>query len=396
MTTDLPVLQQWTKRFTVASAGALIIYLFANLLHISHQTSVLICVFGFICPMIFGMGYLLIPPYVGRTLVDHRLPGIHFVLAYLGGGFLVIGWEFDGYSFLFDVGTILWVIGVAIFVSSLLVTVGPVIARNPMRVFQEGDKPQRTTKLATVAIPVAIGYLLTGTIVLLIASNLLTYGSASIPDVVHFYLVGFGMLLIIALGVRLLTGFFHVTPPRPLVWLALITGALASAFLGSSLWMQPWFRIGAILTGIAIGSYLLLVTGVVVRTEQTRPGLYGIFLGAVSGAVGVGSVIPIVFEIGQSHLINVHRTFILTGFFPLTIIGYAYLFFPVTDDGFSTPKIDNTTLTIGLLGIGVIIQAIGIIFRSLPIQWMGLSGSILGVSGYLWFMARRFFEVEHV
>jgi|GEM_PF-779727 hypothetical protein len=23
--------------------------------------------------MVFGMGYLLLPPYVGRTLVDHRL-----------------------------------------------------------------------------------------------------------------------------------------------------------------------------------------------------------------------------------------------------------------------------------------------------------------------------------
>jgi len=50
----------------------------------ANEAAVLIGVFGFICPMVFGMAYLLLPSYVGETLVDQRLAGIHFVLAYVG------------------------------------------------------------------------------------------------------------------------------------------------------------------------------------------------------------------------------------------------------------------------------------------------------------------------
>lgn len=42
------------------------------------------------------MGYLHLPPYVGRPLVDHRLAGIHFGFASLGVVLLVLGWIRDG------------------------------------------------------------------------------------------------------------------------------------------------------------------------------------------------------------------------------------------------------------------------------------------------------------
>jgi len=76
-------LRTWTQRFTVASVGSFVSSLLA-LLGEANEAAVLIGVFGFICPMVFGMAYLLLPSYVGETLVDQRLAGIHFVLAYVG------------------------------------------------------------------------------------------------------------------------------------------------------------------------------------------------------------------------------------------------------------------------------------------------------------------------
>jgi hypothetical protein len=39
--------------------------------------------------MVFGMWYLLLPPYLGQTLPDHRPAGAHFAVAVVGLSLLV-------------------------------------------------------------------------------------------------------------------------------------------------------------------------------------------------------------------------------------------------------------------------------------------------------------------
>lgn len=390
MTTSSAGLRRWTQRFTLASAGSFVAYLLA-LLAGQPRIAVLLCVFGFICPMIFGMGYLLLPPYVGRTLVDHRLPGLHFSLAYLGVGLLVVGWIADGTGLVFTLGAVAWALGVAVFLGSLLATVSPAVIADPARAFRLGDRPQRSTRVATGMLPLALGYLGWGTVRLLHSTDALGSGSTTLQGAIHVYLVGFGSLLIFALGGRLLIGFFHVSPPRVLLWLVLAAGALAPIFLGGYLWVEPWFRLGAVLGAIAMAGYVLVVTIVARRTDRRPPGLAGICLGAIAGLLAVAIVAPLPFGGGTGSAVSVHRTVILGGFFPLTIVGYAFRFFPVTAGQFPGASRRGASVTIGLLATGVALQAMGLLVAPQVVHTFGIGASLLGALGYTYLVAGRFF-----
>lgn len=276
-------LRRWTQRFTIASVGSFVVFLLAVLWEIDRQTAVLIGVFGFVCPMIFGMAYLLFPSYAGRTLVDRRLAGVHFVTAYIGVGLLVLARTVEGASALFRIGVLFWTFGVVVFVGALLVTVASLPLADPLKTLREAATPQRSPRLATAAIPIAIAYLLVGTIGLITTVEPIRIGSVTLSQVIHYYVIGFGALLVYALGARLLFGFFHVSLPRPIVGTVLVAGSLAPGLLGTSLWIDPWFQIGAALAAVAMLGYLGLVAFVARRTGRVRVGLSGIVLGAIAG-----------------------------------------------------------------------------------------------------------------
>lgn len=383
-------LRRWTQRFTIASAGSFVVFLLAMLLEIDRQTAVLIGVFGFVCPMVFGMAYLLLPSYAGRTLVDQRLAGIHFITAYIGVGLLVLARTVEGATALFQVGVLFWTLGIVVFVGGLLVTVGPLFLANPLETLRGGAPSQRSTRLATAAIPIAIAYLVIGTIGLIATVAPIRIGPITLSQVIHYYTIGFGALLVYALGARLLFGFFHVSLPRPIVGTVLVTGLLAPALLGTYLWIDPWFQIGAALAAVAMLGYVGLVTLVTWRTDRVRVGLSGIVFGAIAGGVAIVTTLPVAFGGGSTGHIAVHRTLILAGFFPLTIVGYAYLFFPIPEGQFIGASTRSARTTIGLLAAGVGIQSFGILASFEWLHTVGTTASILGAIGYGYLLSYRF------
>jgi len=392
-------LRKWTQRFTIASAGSFVLFLLAARSGVGRPVPLLIAVFGFICPMVFGMAYLLLPPYVGTTLVDQRLAGVHFVATYLGAGSLV-GDRLVGDVGLFRlvgdtdvlvyVGTVSWTLGVVVFVGSLLASVAPVLVRSPAEVFRGGDTPQRSTRLATATMPAAIGYLLVGTAVLIATVLPISIGSPTLSQVTHYYLIGFGTLLIYSLGDRLLLGFFHVSPPRTIVRAVLVTGLIAPVPLGTYLWIGPWFRVGAVAAAASMIGYAGLVLFVARETSRVRVGLSGIVLGAVAGGLAVGFSLPVAFGLGEMELIAAHRTLVLAGFFPLTVVGYAYLFFPVSEGQFTGARPRSARATIGLLGVGVALQVAGLLTHYGLLANTGTAASVLGAIGYGYLLGRRF------
>ncbi len=389
MNTGSTGLRTWTQRFTVASVGSFVGSLLA-FLGGADEVAVLISVFGFVCPMVFGMAYLLLPSYVGETLVDQRLAGIHFGLAYVGVTLLVADQFVTAGILLRPLGVTLWTTGVLIFVGSLLATVGPTAVSTVAGTLGESGRSQRTTRLATAMIPVAVGYLVVGTVAFFVTDVSRGIGTVTVAQVTHYYLTGFATLLIYALGTRLLTAFFHVSLPRAVVWLVLMAGAIAPAFLGTFLWIDPWFRVGGVFATLAMLGYVGLVLLVVLKTNRRRVGISGIALGAIAGGTAVVSVVPVAFGFGNPMSLAVHRTLILAGFFPLTIVGYAYLFFPITGGQFRGANPQTARATIGVLGAGVAVQSVGVALQYEPVRVIGILGSVIGAIGCGYLLGRRF------
>jgi len=392
MSRDPGGLRRWTQRFTVASAAAFVVSCVAAGVVSDPRIPVILALFGFVCPMIFGMAYLLLPPYVRRTLVDHRLPGIHFVLAFPGAGSLVLGTAIEGLGLLRSLGAVVWSLGVLVFVGALFGTVVPAVLDDPASVFRGGDRPQRSTRLATATIPIAIGYLLLGTMVLVQSTSVVSAWDPTLVSVIHLYAVGFGALLIFSLGARLLLGFYRASPPKSLLWLVLVAGAVAPMLLGFTIWVDPWFRVGAALESIAMVGYAIVVGITGYRTERRRFGYVGIAFGAVAGVLAVAVAAPVAFGTPVlDNWVSLHRTTVLWGFFPLTIVGYAFLFFPVTDGQFRGATRRVATTTIVLLAVGLLIRLFGIAAASEPVRLGGVATSVVGALLYCYLLIRRFY-----
>jgi len=359
------------------------------LLDVSLRVLTVVGVFGAVLTMVFGMAYLLLPAYVGRTLQDQWLAGVHFLLATVAV-VLLSGFEFGLLGPPAErLGVLLWCGGVAVFIGALARTVLPAVAADPTIVVRSEERPQRSTRFATAALPVAIGYLIVAA-----ASHLAMISGTrlplivSVPAVIHAYATGFVTLLIFALGIRLLTGFFHVAPPRSLSWLVLGCGAVGPAVLIGAFWRPPWFLLGAALEALAMAGYVALVAIVLVRTDRRHVGRYGIAFGALAGLVGIAAGIIGVVRLDSAAL-AVHVPLVLDGFLLLTIIGYAYQFFPVTTGRFAGASERVALATILALGLGVTCQALGLAVGSPLARTGGGAIGLLGSSGYAYLIARR-------
>ncbi|TYL36362.1 hypothetical protein CV102_23200 [Natronococcus pandeyae] len=87
---------------------------------------------------------------------------------------------------------------------------------------------------------------------------------------------------------------------------------------------------------------------------------------------------------------TLHWTLVLGGFFPLTIVGYALQFFPVTGGQFPGASERGVAATIALLAVGVLLQGFGIVGQIEFVRSMGIGLSLAGGVGYLYLVGGRF------
>lgn len=379
---------RWTRRFAIASAISMVGLQIAVLLAIPLHAIAIVGLFGAVLPMTFGMAYLLLPSYVGRTLASDRLPGVHLVFTYLGAGLLLAGEMTEFGDWVIAIGAVLWSVGVAIFVGTVCWTVIPVVSMGLSTVQRSSGLPGGPAQFAAIAI--AIGYLIVGTIALLcVHTGLPNPINATFPAVVHFYGVGFAALLIFALGARLMPGFFDVDLPSVSTWGVLVPGSVAPAVLAVQFWNPPWFAVGAGLATVAMVGHAGTVIFVASRTDRSRIGLYGIVLGALGGVVGVGIATAGVVGIGSVQFVRLHVPIVLNGFLLVTIVGYAYQFFPVTTGRFRGASERVALSTLLLLALGTALQASGILMGLELFRIGGIMVALAGTTGYAYLIGRR-------
>jgi len=381
---------RWTRYFAAASAVGTIALQAALLTGASVRAVAVVGLFGAVLPMVFGMAYLLVPSYVGRTLSARWLPGVHFVASCAGAVILASDALVGLDGAIAALGGAAWSLGVAVFVGTILRTAVPALRAESRPNPTAGGQPSSSTGLATAAIPVAVGYLLAGTVALLsTVTPLPALLGAGLPAVVHYYGVGFATVLVFALGVRLLAGFFRVAPPGWFARTVLLAGAVAPGLLAPSLWRPPWFRVGAALEAVAMLGYLALVAVVAVRTDRRRVGLYGVALGAAGGAATVAVALGLVAGVDMGRPVAVHAALALDAFLLTTIVGYAYQFFPVTGGQFTGATRRTALAAMLLFAGGAGTHALGVALSHGPAETAGAALALLGAVGYAYLTTRR-------
>lgn len=391
MTANSAGVAQWTEYFVVSSACSLVAYFASVSVGLPHRVQVLLGLYGFACLMVFGMGYLLLPPYVGRTVIDHRFAGGHLILAVLGLCLLVAGHLVETFDSVGRFGGLLWASGVAVFAVSLAATA--LNAWSDPGTDRAAGVPGRDTSLkwAAAAIPVTVAYLVLGTLALFngpsVAGSVPVPHSPAVPS--HAYAAGFAGLLVFALGARLLPGFFGASPPHRLLSAVLGTGAAAPLLLTVGLWANPWFSFGAVLEGIAMTGYAVCVAVVLRRSDRVRVGGYGIAMGAVAGVAATVAGASAAFGVDVATAVNVHVRLVLGGFLPLTIVGYALLFFPVTDGQFRGATHRTVRFVLVALFSGLVLQVAGLLCGVGVVARGGAATSLVGSVTYSYLVGRR-------
>lgn len=378
----------WTRRFVAASAVAAVGWRASALVGLPRETRALAAVFGFVCPMAFGMAYLLVPSYLGRTLVADGLAGVHFVLAFAGAVPIVAASAVDVPRWALRAGVLAWSLGVLVFVGALVASVGPALFDPAAR-----DRIRRVRhpagRYATLLLPVPLLYLLAGT-ALLVARHvpLAPPVPASTPRVLHLYAAGFAALLVFALGMRLLAGFFHATPSTPVAAVVLGAGALGPALLAAFLWGGAPFRVGAAVEASAMVGYGVVVAGVARETQWSRVGLTGVVFGAAAGVLAV--VVAAGVAAGLPLPVDAHVRLVLDGFFALTVVGYAVQFFPLTRGDFAGASDRTARAIILTLVAGVGLAVAGVLADVRPLVAAGDALGVCGMATYAYVVLRVF------
>lgn len=381
---------RWTRYFVAASAACFVAYFASVLAAWPLRVQVLFGLFGFVCLMVFGMGYLLLPPYAGRTIADHRFAGVQFALVIPGLCLLVVDRLLDAPPVLGRLGSVLWAGGVVAFVAALAATVHR-RGRGPDVPAAGVPGTGAASRVAVAVLPVAVLYLVGGTLAHLGAVGLPVPVPFWLPlrAASHAYAAGFATLLVFALSARLLTGFFSATPPRRLLDVVAVAGAIAPLLLSTGLWVDPWFRVGAVLETAAVTGYAVTVAVVLRQSDRVRVGGYGVVAGAVAGVAATMAGASAAFGVGAADAVRLHVRLALGGFLPLTVAGYAFLFFPVTGGQFRGAMPRTAAAALALLAGGLVLQVAGVVVFGAAVDAAGAAVSLLGGLTYLYLLGRR-------
>lgn len=381
---------RWARRFVLVGAAFLLAWQVGESLGAGLRAAVVLGVLGFVFHTIFGKAYSLVPAYFDRELVTTRLLPAHFGATLSGTILLAVDAELAlrGAG---AVGSLLWIGGVAVFLGTLLWSVRGNLTGRETGTGAANAERRPIDRIANAFVLVALLYLAVGSYALLA-------GQTPLPPVVdgyaprssHLLAAGGAAVLLLAVGVRLLPRFLVASPPKSLVTVVLLSGAIGPALLAGTLPSGLWFRVGAVVETIAVVGFAGTVLLLFVQSDRDRVGFYGVLAGVIAGASG--ALVGLVFAFGsptptlaapRPALIAAHVRLNVLGFLGLSIVGVTYQFYPPAVGTFRGASDRGALAVLSLLVVGLSIEIIELLGGVAVAATAGRLCVVAGAAGHL-------------
>lgn len=382
MSTASATVSRWTRGFVAASVGWLVCWQAATLVGVPRRVAVPLALYGFVFHVVFGKAYSLVPSYFDRDLRPARAPAVQLPLSVLGTAGLAAGWSPGVPRTVLQAGAVAWAAGVAVFLGAMLWTLRGNLTGAETGTGEHNAGRRALDRLSNAAVPVVLAYLAAGAY-LTVASvtGLPTPLDGYPPRVSHVLAVGAAVLLLFAVGFRLLPRFLVTTTPRWLAAPVLVAGALGPALLAVGLPAGPLLQAGAVLETLAVVGFAAAYAVLFVRSDRDRLGFYGVLAGAGCGVLTVAAGAWFAFAGLQPGLVAAHYRLGLLGFLGLSIVGVTYQFYPPSVARF--PLAGDRLGAAALVAIlaGLLTEAAGVVAGAPAAvsagQALGVAGAII-------------------
>lgn len=362
---------RWAQAFLLASAVCLVAAQVVALAGAGRRPVVVLGLYGFVLLVVFGKAYSLVPSYFERDLVWPGAMPLHLVLAVLGIVSLALAAHFDAPPLLGSVGALAWAAGVAVFCLTIGVTVRDNVTGADTGTGGANEDRRALDRFANAFVPVALAYLVSGTYELVAANTALPALVGSAPArVTHLLAAGFALLMLFAIGARLLPRFLVASPPPRLVRAVLPAGALGPLLLAVG-YPSGWlFRAGATLEAFAVVAFAVVYAVLFYSSDRDRVGLYGPLLGLALGTVGVALGVWFAVAGFTGAVTSAHLRLNLFGLLGVSVVGVLYQFYPpaIADWPLTGDRLAFWTL-VGL-AVGVLTSAAGAAVAA-PVETVG-------------------------
>ena len=369
-----------SRAFVAAGACWFVVGLAAVLAELPRRTVVVALLFGFVLHTVFGKAYSLVPTYFDREVAFARAPLVQFPFTLAGTALLALdGVRFVDVHWIGQAGATSWVLGVAVFLTTLGWTLRGNLTGAATATGEANADRRSVDRLANAFVPLALLYLALGSYATLASASALPLVFDGYPPrASHLLAAGTGALLVFAIGFRLLPRFLVADPPRPLVPIVLVAGALAPICVAAGLPSGPLLHAGAGLQAIAVAGFVVSYLVLFVRSPRERVGFYGVLAGAFFGLLGVGLGLWMAIGVPPAGAAIAHFRVNLVGFLGLTIVGVSYQFYPPAVGTF--PGAGNRTAgaAITLLSLGLLAQVGGLLA---DVAALATGGAALALGG---------------
>jgi len=368
--------------FVAASVCFLVAWQVAAVAGLPESVGVRLGVYGFVLHAAFGQAYSLVPAYFEAKLDSAAPLAAQFPATALGTLLLAAAAARPSIAVagigLAGIGGALWLVGVAVFVATLLWTIRDNLSGRRTGTGDHNAHRRALDRLANAFVPIALAYLLVGSYATAASSTPLPpLLDGYLPRAVHLLAAGTGALLVFAIGFRLLPRLLVATPPRPLAWLVLPTGAVGPALLATGIGTSR-LLVGAAIEAVAVVGFALAVAALLHRSDRERVGRHGVGIGALSGILGISLGLHFATAGPTATLAAVHARLNVLGFLGLTIVGVFYHFYPPAVGRLPGAGDRLAAASIAAIAVGLALEVVGAVAAVELAVTVGRGGTLVG------------------